>query len=162
MKNNMIFSLPIILFFHASTFCQVDSVFNNQTMGSLFKKSGNETLIPKYDTSYFYTTNGEFDSLKVLSDTALHWGGYFFYDDNPDFSSRIYGQSTKESNGRIRFIGKCLGFIDTYSFRDEYGVVRQNLDKNRVTLIMYFNDEGILLKAFNLGYFSRKIIGCWQ
>lgn len=55
-----------------------DSIYSMQYMDSLFKKSYEATLIPKFDTNYFYKKNGELDTLKVLSDTTFHWGGHFF------------------------------------------------------------------------------------
>ena len=120
--------------------------------------------IPAFDTNYFYTSNGVIDTVKILSDTTFHWGGVFFslnldYDSNP-FPSFYYGQYIiDKDSGRKKPIGKCLWFITSYHFTDAEGNRYRNSQWNRVKEILYYDNEGNLIKGFSLGYENRKIIG---
>ena len=117
--------------------------------------------IPAFDTNYFYTSNGVIDTVKILSDTAFHWGGVFFSTDdfNNDFMpSFYYGQYIidKES-GRKKPIGKCLWFISSYHFSID-GIRYRNKRWNQVMAIIYYDNEGNLIKCIDLGFEDRKII----
>lgn len=118
--------------------------------------------IPAFDTNYFYTSSGVIDTVKILSDTAFHWGGVFFSSDlDYDYDSDLYyGQYIiDEENGRKKPIGKCLWFISSYHFTDVEGNRYRNSQWNRVKEILYYDNEGNLIKGFSLGYENRKIIG---
>lgn len=107
----------------------------------------------QYDTSYFYTYNGMIDTIKILTDTTYHWGGSLIH----DFGATIYGQYHSDKDQNKTLYGKCLGFINTFYFTNEYNLRVLNRDLFRVVTISYYDDVGNRIKSFGINYFTRKI-----
>jgi hypothetical protein len=109
------------------------------------------------------------DTNTILSDTIFHYGGDIFHIDS-DFGcygtfynfEKVYGQYKINQEGKKILYGKCLFFPNTNKIRDEFDEIVIKTDKDRVTKICYYDNEGILLKIISIGYTSRKIISIWE